>query len=663
MSEPAEVRARLLAAGYTPVPCVGKIPVLKGWQKQHDPTLIEIEQWSRTSPAATNTGILTRLTPTLDIDIGDPEAAKAIEDLVRERFEERGNVLVRFGRAPRRCIPFRTDTPFQKMVVDFDAHDGADQKPEKLEKLEMLAAGQQVVVAGIHPDTGKAYSWHGGEPGEVERRDLPHINEDEARALVDDTAALLVEKFRYRLRTVKPRKAGNGADDETPTDWSVDPIDHDQLTALAMRLLKSGMNAGAVHNFLRSQVAGLTGVDEDQRQRRLKEIPGMVESAAAKIEQERKPHVDPKPLDEVVKIFREWLALKDETPVYVTLGAVAANLLKGDPVWLGLIAPPSSAKTELLNSLSLLRFTKVVETFTPPALLSGSSKKDRARHATGGVLREIGDFGILLFKDFGSLLELRHEQRNDTMASLRRIYDGEYARVVGAEGGKTLMWRGKAGAIFGGTQSYDAHHAVSGTLGDRFLLFRVETMADEQLVKCRLQAGDNAKLMRQELAKAAAGVFAALPDPLPERENMTDSEYDSLSNVIREVIRLRAGIPRDGYRREIDDVHDPEGPARLSIALQQLFGGLVLIGVPRAKAAFLVERIAYDSAPKQRLVALRALSADWQTTREVAARIKLPTTTAKRALEELVAQGLALLEDAENDGQPAVGAHRWRRAP
>ena len=525
MIAPAEIRRRLLATGFCPTPCAGKAPVLKGWQKIIEPTLLEIEHWSRTAPAATNTGILTRTTPALDIDILDPEAAAAVEALARQRFDELGIVPVRFGRAPKRAVLFRTDSPFAKIRRVF----GEPNTPEgDCEKLELLCDGQQIICFGVHPDTGKAYSWHGGEPGEIEHRDLPLLNEDGARALIDDAAGLLVEKFGYRLRPAKRPKGGNGADDAGPTEWSFTPddlTDHDRLAALAMRLVKSGMGAGAAVNLLRGAVAGLANIDEERRQRRLKEISGMVSSAGEKLEQERKPRVDPKPLDEVVKIFREWLALKDETPVYVTLAAVAANLLKGDPVWLGLIAPPSSAKTELLNSLSLLPFVKVVETFTPPALLSGSSKKDRAKHATGGVLREVGDFGILLFKDFGSLLELRQEQRADMMAALRRIYDGEYTRAVGAEGGKTLTWRGKAGAIFGGTQAYDAHHAVSGKLGDRFLLFRVETMADEQLTKCRLQTGDNAKLMRQQLAKAAAGVFAALPDPLPERTNMTDGEY------------------------------------------------------------------------------------------------------------------------------------------
>ena len=58
-----------------------------------------------------------------------------------------------------------------------------------------------------------------------------------------------------------------------------------------------------------------------------------------------------RPIDEVIEVFERWLILKDPTPLYAVLGAVAANLLPGDPVWLGLIAPPSSAKTEILNSL------------------------------------------------------------------------------------------------------------------------------------------------------------------------------------------------------------------------------------------------------------------------------------------------------------------------
>jgi hypothetical protein len=42
-------------------------------------------------------------------------------------------------------------------VVNFGAEPGAPN-----EKIEMLGNGQQVVVASIHHDNGRPYSWHSG---------------------------------------------------------------------------------------------------------------------------------------------------------------------------------------------------------------------------------------------------------------------------------------------------------------------------------------------------------------------------------------------------------------------------------------------------------------------------------------------------------------------
>ena len=68
-----------------------------------------------------------------------------------------------------------------------------------------------------------------------------------------------------------------------------------------------------------------------------------------------KPSTSSFTIDNLITVFDKWLILKDRTPIYAMLGAIAANLLPGDPVWLGLIAPPSSAKTELLNAISACR--------------------------------------------------------------------------------------------------------------------------------------------------------------------------------------------------------------------------------------------------------------------------------------------------------------------
>src|SRR5262249_40047423 len=150
----------------------------------------EIDLWEKVYPYAINTGILTQFTPTLDIDITNSEAADAVEALARERFEERGFVLVRTGQAPKRAILLRTDTPFKKITGIVIAPSG-----DTDQKIELLANGQQVVVFGIHAKTGKPYSWFGGEPTSITHEELPYVSEDEAKQFVADAVALLIKEF------------------------------------------------------------------------------------------------------------------------------------------------------------------------------------------------------------------------------------------------------------------------------------------------------------------------------------------------------------------------------------------------------------------------------------------------------------------------------------
>jgi hypothetical protein len=68
-----------------------------------------------------------------------------------------------------------------------------------------------------------------------------------------------------------------------------------------------------------------------------------VESRDGKQEQQHdktSESLGPYTFDQTLAVFTRWLILPDPTPVYALLGTVAANLLEGDPVWLGIIGPP-----------------------------------------------------------------------------------------------------------------------------------------------------------------------------------------------------------------------------------------------------------------------------------------------------------------------------------
>src|SRR5262249_46321702 len=160
----------LMVAGFAPIPVTAatKAPPLKGWQTKHQTNDDEIALWSRIYPRDVSTGILCRTTPAFDIDIHNQAAAKAVEDLARERFEEGGIIAVRIGQPPKRAVLFRVNDPFAKYAVTLVPPDGGAE-----EKIEFLADGQQVVVDGIHPKTGEPYAWFGGEIGKFSRDDLP----------------------------------------------------------------------------------------------------------------------------------------------------------------------------------------------------------------------------------------------------------------------------------------------------------------------------------------------------------------------------------------------------------------------------------------------------------------------------------------------------------
>jgi hypothetical protein len=172
---------------------------------------------------------------------------------------------------------------------------------------------------------------------------------------------------------------------------------------------------------------------------------GTVEKLHALIESSARPCVHmPCTIEETLGVFERWLILPNRTPVYAMLGTVAANLLPGDPVWLGIIGPPSSAKTEILNSISTLPHVVQAATLTPAGLLSGTSKKQYDKTAKGGLLRQIGDFGIIALKDFGSILSMRPDAKAEVLAALREVYDGAWTRHLGIDGGRTLAWSGKS---------------------------------------------------------------------------------------------------------------------------------------------------------------------------------------------------------------------------
>jgi len=136
----ATIGAALQAAGYTVTPCRAKAPILPAWQKGGT---ISPEQFNQHH--ARNVGLVLGVAPwyvvALDIDSADEAYAERCEALALELL---GCAPVRVGAWPKRLLLYRLSGPHAKL---------------KRGNLEVLCTGQQCVVYGTHPDTGREYEW------------------------------------------------------------------------------------------------------------------------------------------------------------------------------------------------------------------------------------------------------------------------------------------------------------------------------------------------------------------------------------------------------------------------------------------------------------------------------------------------------------------------
>jgi hypothetical protein len=365
-------------------------------------------------------------------------------------------------------------------------------------------------------------------------------------------------------------------------------------------------------------------------------------------------------LTEVDAVFLRWFGEKYDLEVmHAALATEATAQLEGDPVWMLIVGAPGSAKTETLQALS--SHAEVVSTITSEgALLSGSSKKETSKEATGGLLRVLGSNGTVVIKDFTSILSMHREARASVLAALREVYDGRWTRNLGVDGGKTLSWEGRLTVLAGVTTAWDEHHAVVASMGDRFVLFRNDSNTGRR--EAGRQAMQNAGLenrMRRELATAAAGVLQQVKD---ERHELTVEEEDRLLAAADLVTRARTAVIRD-FRGDVVDAHAPEAPTRFLKQLVQLMRGCLSLGMSREDALHLALRGARDSVPPLRLDILEDLGTNpWASVREIRQRLNRPRNTVDRELQGL--HMLQLLDVDESDVMHVAGREAvvWRYA-
>jgi hypothetical protein len=338
--------------------------------------------------------------------------------------------------------------------------------------------------------------------------------------------------------------------------------------------------------------------------------------------------------------FGRWLAFPtdDEThPRYdlvdIALAVVVANRMTADPLWMFLVAPPSSGKTEIINSLRDVPDVFPLSSLTSQTFASGFERKGVETSLLPKVAGK-----VVIMKDFTTILTMYREKRAEILAQLREIYDGSFSKQWG--NGKELDWAGKIGLLAGVTGVIDREYALGAILGERFLMYRVKGASARTLARRAIQQNTTWEQdQRQTLRQVVAGYLAEL---LPVAPPTPEPMLEGMAALAEFTAKARSPVFFDARTGAIDLIPEPEAPGRLAKQFTLLARALAVIRqeteVSMATYSTVVQ-VAHDSLPATRKIVLQAVLDQVvpANTTDIATSIDYPTTSARKYLEELSA--------------------------
>lgn len=233
------------------------------------------------------------------------------------------------------------------------------------------------------------------------------------------------------------------------------------------------------------------------------------------------------PLQRIRDIYIRTLNLASDDqliPDAIT-SAYLANVCSqvAEPVWLQVIGPPSSHKTESLRPILSYRDTIPLSSITENALISGH------RDQTGSdpsLINQL-DRRNLVIKDMTTLHSMNRNSRDKVYSDLRDAFDGSCSKASGTSGLTT--YKAKFGVLCAVTEVVDAFSHESQQLGERFLSFRTFRYLPTHRESCDylrhvLAASETKALWRNEMTTIVHTAFDEIkthalqrpPVPIPD---------------------------------------------------------------------------------------------------------------------------------------------------
>lgn len=321
---------------------------------------------------------------------------------------------------------------------------------------------------------------------------------------------------------------------------------------------------------------------------------------------------------QIYKLVEDNYRIYDRTAIKVILSSYFSSqipaLSEREPLWLVIIAPPASGKTELLRMFSSLPSSYWLSSLTQYSLISGDRSSDNS------LLPRING-KIVLIKEMSTIDSAEKNKREEILGILRDAYDGFTSKEFawGRREYKDLRF----GLLGCATYQFEVSSSLRSFLGERFLNLRLRTGA--------LGTFDRVAEVRAQLSETVLSLSKRLAPKSGENISLTEKERKRAQIAAK----LRTAIPRNNYTKHIELVPPPDGANRLVMQLINLKTSARGLELNEDDSSKMVNRVLLDYIPKNRLEAIRAIANGFDTVEGVAEHTHLGKTATFYVLQDL----------------------------
>lgn len=356
-------------------------------------------------------------------------------------------------------------------------------------------------------------------------------------------------------------------------------------------------------------------------------------------------------------------------------GTTIANQLDYlDAVWILLVAPPSSGKTECLQAFQDIKDPKSRKPMFYPISDLTTNTFASGQVRTGeetSLLFKMPRGGMMSFKDFTSILSKNDDAKREIMGQLREIYDGSYVKRTGNN--KDVTWKGKVGAVAGCTEIIYEHLESLSAMGDRFAMYSIVQPDRRAALKfsIKLKRDKVSKEESRDIVRAATKEYIEYVLDGMEREelNITPETEDEIINIADFCTKVRSGVVSNEKYKSVEFVPSREMPMRLTEQLLALATAFMIMRIKEplnqmpgdktkeagkyditANDLEILSKVAFDSIPIKRRMALKLLAKykEGASTAGIASAIGYETAVVKGWLYQL--NGLGICDRTKGRG-------------